>query len=520
MNGAESLLQTLLRDEVTVCFANPGTSEMHFVAALERTPEMRGVLCLFEGVATGAADGYGRIAGKPAVTLLHLGPGFGNGWANLHNARRSGAPLINVIGDHATWHRELDAPLTSDVEGLAKTVSAWVGTAEEADEVAAVTAQAVAASRSFGGQIASMILPADAAWNAAEGAASPLAPSLKQAPDAAIDAAAKTLKAGAKPVLLVGRNGLYGNGLKACARIAAATQALVCCDTFAPRFERGAGRFELARLPYFGELIVDFLKDTDEMVVAGTKPPVSFFAYPETESHLTPPGVSPVRLAFPDEDVAEALTRLADALDAPAYADIAGDQEKSLALPELIEEGPLTTDALGRALARFLPANAIISDEAITSGLESYIYTASAEPHDWMSVCGGAIGQGLPVGIGAAVAAPDRKVVCLQADGSAMYTVQSLWTMAREKLDVTTVLLSNRAYSILNIELQRVGVEAIPNRMPDLFSLRDPDICWADLAQSMGVEAVRCETAEAFNGAIAEYLSRPGPTLIEAVLPG
>lgn len=518
MNGAESLLRTLAGAGVDTCFANPGTSEMHFVAALETAPRMRGILCLFEGVATGAADGYGRIAGKPAATLLHLGPGLANGWANLHNARRAKAPMLNVVGDHATWHRDLDAPLSSDVMALSMTVCDATFMAEASLDVASVAQQAVSATQEKNGQVVSLILPADAAWDPAMEVAEPAMPAAPEpAEEALIARAIDDLKKAEKPALLVNGAALTPAGLQLCARLAAATKAEVLTDTFTGRMTRGAGHFPVTRLPYFAELTVEMLEKFDALVIVGTKGPVSFFAYPEQESILTPGDIVPVTVCGEQQDVLGALEAIAEGLGAPAYETIAGDKEQALSLPDL-GAGALTTDAVGRAFARFLPEGAIVSDEALTSGLEAAIYSTASPAHEVLSVTGGAIGQGLPVAIGAAVAAPSRKVIALQADGSAMYTLQSLWTMAREQLDVTVVLLANRAYNILNFELQRVGVQAIPNQLPSLFDLSDPTLDWVSLAKGMGVAAQRCETAEDFNKAFEAAMGAKGPQLIEAVL--
>ena len=171
MNGAESLVRTLVAGGVDVCFSNPGTSEMHFVAALDRVEGMRCVLGLFEGVVTGAADGYFRMKGTPASTLLHLGPGLANGLANLHNAKKANSGIVNIVGQHATHHIGYNAPLTSDIEGLARPMSAWVRTSPDAKSVSADGAAAIAAARSAPPQIATLILPADTAWNEADGIA-------------------------------------------------------------------------------------------------------------------------------------------------------------------------------------------------------------------------------------------------------------------------------------------------------------------------------------------------------------
>jgi len=514
MNGAESLVQTFVNCGVEICFANPGTSEMHFVAALDRIDGIRPVLALFEGVVTGAADGYGRMAGKPAATLLHLGAGLGNGFANLHNARRAATPIINVIGEHATYHRQYDAPLASDIASVARPNSVWMETTEEASDVAAAGARAYAAAMSAPGGIASLILPADTAWLEADGPADPVdAAPFTTVDTATIDKTAEALRNGKKSALLLRGRVLLEDGLELAGRIQAATGARVLCDTFTPRMQRGAGRVRLERIPYFAEQAVEHLADVEQLVLCGALNPVAFFAYPGKESWLTPKDAETLVLARPEEDGLAALEALADAVSAPATA----PEHAELAKPDLAS-GTLDADGVGRAIAHFLPEGAILSDEGATAGLFTNIYTENAVPHDHMCLTGGSIGQGLPLAAGAALACPDRKVVCFHGDGGAMYTLQSLWTMARENLDVVTVILANRSYAILNIELMRVGAENPGPKALSMLDLHNPELNWAQLANGMGVEAARCETAEEFNEAFQSAMSRKGPFLIEALI--
>ncbi|MGD1933520.1 MAG: acetolactate synthase large subunit [Candidatus Phaeomarinobacter sp.] len=514
MNGAESLVQTFVNCGVEVCFSNPGTSEMHFVAALDRIDGIRPVLGLFEGVVTGAADGYGRMAGKPAATLLHLGAGLGNGFANLHNARRAATPIINVVGEHATYHRQYDAPLASDIASVARPNSVWIETPEEATEVAAAGARAYAAAMSAPGGIATLILPADTAWLDANGAADPVEVAAFRAVDGAtIDKVATALKNGKKSAILLRGRTLLADGLELAGRIQAATGARILCDTFTPRMQRGAGRVKIERLPYFAEQAVEHIADVEQLVLCGSQNPVAFFAYPGKESWLTPPDAETLVLARPEEDSLSALEALAEAVSAPAQA----PEHVALSKPDLAS-GALDADGVGRAIAHFLPDGAGVSDEGATAGLFTNIYTETAAPHDHMTLTGGAIGQGLPLAAGAALACPDQKVVCFHGDGGAMYTLQALWTMARENLDVVTVILSNRSYAILNIELMRVGAENPGPKALSMLDLHNPELNWTQLAKGMGVEAVRCETAEAFNDAFEASMSRKGPFLIEAMI--
>ncbi|MGH6877922.1 MAG: acetolactate synthase large subunit, partial [Rhizomicrobium sp.] len=443
MNGAESLVRTLVACGIEVCFANPGTSEMHFVAALDRVEGIRPVLTLFEGVATGAADGYGRMTEKPAATLLHLGPGLANGLANLHNARRAATPIVNIVGDHATWHAQYDPPLASDVAGFARPVSGWVHSSTSAATVASDGARAVQAARQAPGQIATLILPADTAWLEAERTAVPLP---VQAPatvaQSAIDDAAQALRNGCKTAILIRGAALKRRGLEAAGRIAAKSGARLLCDTFAPRLERGAGLVAVERIPYFAEQIVEFLESFEQLILVGAKPPVSFFAYPGKPSWCVPEGCRILHLAHAHEDAVSALEAVADEIGAPIEPCGRANFQK----PEIPSDG-LNAYTAGQVIGHFLPEGAIVSDEAATSGPGVALYTATAPPHDVLSLTGGSIGLGLPMATGAALACPDRKVICVQGDGGAMYTLQALWTQAREKLDVTTVIFANRSYA-------------------------------------------------------------------------
>ncbi len=514
MNGAQSLVRTLAAAGVDTCFANPGTSEMHFVAALDSEPGVRPILGLFEGAVTGMADGYGRMRGFPAATLLHLGPGLANGLANLHNARRAASPIVNIVGDHATYHAQYDAPLASDLAGFARPVSGWICASTSAGTVAADAARAVAASLAPPGQIATLILPADTAWNPAEGPAAPLPrPTPAFVADAAIDRAAAALRSGQAAAILLRGAALQPKALATAGRIAAATGARLMCDTFAPRIARGAGRVAVERIPYFAEQMVEFLADLDLMVLVGAKPPVAFFAYPGKPSWGLPEGCRVVHLAHPHEDGPAALLALAEAVDAPA----SGLAPAALAVPER-PTGRFNAYTIGQLIARHLPEDAILSDEGATSSGGTLLATATARPHDVLSLTGGAIGQGVPVATGAAVASPGRKVVCIQGDGGAMYTLQALWTQARERLDVTTVIFANRSYAILNVELSRVGAMNVGPKALSMLDLHNPQLDFVKLASGMGVEASRATTLDEFDAQFASAMDQTGPRLIEAVL--
>ncbi len=514
MNGAQSLLQTFVAAGVEVCFTNPGTSEMHFVAALDKEPGMRAVLGLFEGVVTGAADGYARMAGKPACTLLHLGPGLANGLANLHNARRAHSPVVNVVGEHATYHRALDAPLTSDIPGFAGPVSGWIRVAESAASVAGDAAAAVQAAVSPPGQVATLILPADTAWNEAAGAAAPLPrPGLSPADPDAVEDVVAALRSGEPCAFLLNGLGVGEEALQLVSRISQHTGARYLGDTFIARVPRGAGRVDLPRLPYFAEQAEEALAGIRHLIVVDTRAPVSFFAYPGRASELTPAGCQVHALTAPGDDTVSALQAVADAVGAAAVAPLLCPLQR----PEL-PSGALTPASIAQSLGALLPDHAILVNEAATSGFALPALTAQSAPHDWLDLTGGAIGMGLPAAAGAAVACPDRRVVALQADGSAMYTVQALWTMARENLDVTVILFANRKYAILQVEFMRVGAENPGPKAMNMLDLSRPDLDFVHLAKGMGVPAVRATDAKSFSEALAESFATPGPYLIEAVV--
>jgi acetolactate synthase I/II/III large subunit len=519
LNGAQSLIRTLVACGVDTCFTNPGTSEMHFVAALDTVPAMRGVLGLFEGVVTGAADGYARMAGRPAATLLHLGPGLGNGLANLHNARKGHVPVVNIVGDHATHHKQYDAQLESDIETVARNVSAWIRRSEATGAVGRDAAEAVAAALGPPGQVATLILPADVSWSPGGAVAGPARPApVPAAADANTDtdvvgAVAKALRSGEPVGLLLGGTALRETGLLAASRLANATGARLLAETFPTRLERGAGLPPIDRLAYLAEFASAQLDGLRHLVVVDAKAPVSFFAYPGRDSYLVPAGCDVHLLAAPGDDATGALEALAELVGAPPDAATRQAADR----PDL-PTGALTAEAVARALGALLPEGAIVSDEGNTSSLFAPGLTAGAPRHDWLTLTGGAIGQGMPVATGAAVASPGRKVINLEADGSALYTIQSLWTQAREGLDVVTIVFNNRSYAILNMELNRVGAEAGP-KAKELLDLSRPDIDFVAISDGLGVPASRATTAEGLSDQLARALAAPGPVLIEAMVP-
>ncbi len=514
MNGAESLVRTLVAGGVEVCFTNPGTSEMHFVAALDRVEGMRCVLCLFEGGATGAADGYARMADKPASTLLHLGPGLANGLANLHNARRARSPLVNIVGEHAIYHRQYDAPLTSDIEGLARPMSAWVRTGMSAEEIGRDGADAIAAARTAPGQVATLILPANTAWDPGTGIAPvPPIPERARAEDEAIREAAKVLASGEPVLLHLGDRAVRGEGRVIADRIARKTGAKLLAMTSNARIDRGVGTVPIERLPYPIDQAIDALKGFRHIILIGATQPVGFFAYPGKPSLLAPRGLHDPDAgdagAGPDRRPRTAGGGGERAGDRPPRSRHAAGDPTSEALDQ---------DAIGAVLGALIPEGAVICDESLTTGRNFFALTKASAPHAWLQLSGGSIGVGIPMATGAAIGAPGRKVINLQADGSGLYTVQALWTQARERLDVVTVVWSNRAYAILRGELANVGAHNPGPKAIGMLSLDNPALDWVSLARGFGVDGRRVETLPEFIDALKHGLAEKGPYLIEVVL--
>jgi acetolactate synthase-1/2/3 large subunit len=514
-NGAQALLRTLVDAGVTTCFTNPGTSEMHFVAALDSVPEMRAILALFEGVATGAADGYARMSGRPGATLLHLGSGLGNGLANLHNARKGKVPIVNIVGDHATYHTKYDAQLQSDIETVARNVSSWVRTSQSATAVARDAAEAIAAAKGPPGQVATLILPADVSWSdGAEPAPPPVLPTPPVASSEVLEQVVRALRGRGRTAILLGGRALREPGLMAAGRIAAATGTTLLAEVFPTRMERGEGLPAVERLAYLAEIASVQLAGLKHLVLVDAKAPVSFFAYPGKKSYLVPDGCEVHELAPPTYDALGSLDALVDALGADG-AEPARQERSRPARPT----GPLDADKVCQAIGAVLPEGAIVSDESQTSGVTLATHTAGAPRHDLLALTGGAIGQGLPVAVGAAIACPGRPVIALEGDGSAMYTIQSLWTMAREELDVTAVILNNRSYAILNIELERVGAQRPGPTAKEQLDLHGPDLDFVQIASGLGVPSVRVDTGEDLTAQLERAVAEPGPHLIEVVIP-
>lgn len=513
--GALTLVETAVRAGVEVCFANPGTTEMPIVATLDRVPGLRVVLGLFEGVCTGAADGWARMTGRPAATLLHLGPGLANGLANLHNARRARTPVVNWIGDHASRHLALDAPLTSDIAALAGSVG-WVRSVKSAHEMAEASFAAIEAALGPPGRVASLIIPADCQWEPGpEPLSASVSPMLREPPNSVPREAAALLRKGRGGILL-GGNALTARGLCAAARAAAATSCGVWVETFPSCQEHGRHVPFFPALPYFPERAREALANVSTLVLAGACEPVAFFAYPDQPSRFLPDGAMLYTLADPDAGINAtlALEALAQEVDAPA-----GFMPLRTMPIFAPSDHPLTADNLCRAMAAFTPENAIVVNEAATTGLTwNAVYASTAAPHTMLFLTGGAIGQGLPNALGAALACPDRRVIAFQADGSGLYTLQSLWSIARESADVTVVVCANRRYRILQAELTRAGITKPGPKALALTDLTRPVIDWAGLAKGFGAPACTVRTDGEMANALMRALAERGPSLIEAVL--
>ncbi len=513
INGAETLVHTLLEGKVDVCFANPGTSEMQFVAALDKVPGMRCVLGLFEGVVTGAADGYARMADKPASTLLHLSFGLSNGFANLHNAKRAQVPLVNIVGEHRQGHKEVDSPLVGDIETVARSISDWTRTTTSADNIAADTAEAIRQANTHPGRIATLVLPADTAWSMAKPHAKLdfTTPAATLPASTKFDSAINALKSGEEVILVLAGRALRAASLALADQICQRTGAKMLTQYSNGRMERGAGRVAIARTPAPVDQGVAAFRDAKHVILVGAKLPAPLFGYPGKPDRLMAPGSNLIELTSPGDDLHATLKELAQRLGALSLA-ARVELQKELA----VGSGPLTPDATLRTIAALLPDNAIVVDESISAGRNFFPASQGAKAHDYLQLTGGSIGAGLPLSVGAAIACPDRKVINMEGDGSSMYTIQALWTQARERLDVVTVIFANRGYQILKAELVGVGAKEWGARAESMLSIADPDISWVKMAQGMGVEAAAASTCEELAKLLKHAVERPGPFLIEA----
>ncbi len=512
-NGADNLAGALADAGVDTCFANPGTTEMHLLSAFGREGRIKSHLCLFEGVATGAADGYARMRGKPAATLLHLGPGLANGLANLHNAKKAATPVINIVGEHATYHMQFNAPLTADIEGLAAPVSDWVGTPQTAAEIPRLTSEMLAAISGPSARVATLVVPNDVAWDPAGETSATARPEPLETYDASqLSAAVDALKKGPQTTLLIGNACITSRAAKLADAISRATGCRVLAEAAVARMERGGDTPPLSRLPFHVDFATEALKSVETIVLVGAREPVAFFAYPDRPSRLLPPSAKAIAFSAPLSDLEESLSALAAALGVEPSDNV---QEP---LPDYDGDAAITPEGLGALVARTLPEQTIVVDESITNGVHLFPACGRSVAHDWLNNRGGSIGYSLPVAVGAAVACPDRRVLSITGDGSAFYTLQSLWTMARSKLNVTVVILANRSYKILNNEMSKIGAGSPSESTIPLMSLADPEPDWVKLAEGHGVSAARVTDLKGLAAALEASYAQTGPRLIEAVL--
>ena len=514
INGAESLVKTMINAKINVCFTNPGTSEMHFVAALDKYPEMRSVLCLFEGGTTGAADGYYRMLNKPASTLLHLGPGLANGLANLHNAKKANSGVINVVGEHALEHIKLNAPLTSDIEGIASPVSHWVKTCKSSLNVGKHAAEAIKESLNPPGKISTLILPGDTAWNEGKTVKPLKNYEMGKIDQEKIKTTAEELKNAKNPMILVGGKALEENNLNLASKIASKFNCAIMTDFFNAKLERGAGRVKPIRIPYNVDRAVNLLKDIDKIILIGAREPVAFFAYPNKPGVLTSKSTKFINFVKIGENITEALEDLCEYINAKNI--IANNISKS-SFPTL-QKGELNPSSIGSVLGNLIPENAIIVDESVSTGREFFPFTEGSKPHTWLSNCGGSIGFALPAATGASIACPDRKVIALEGDGSGMYTLQSLWTIARENLNVTVLIFANQSYRILHGELHNVGVQNPGPSAINMLTLNNPSLDWVSLSKGMGIDAKKVHDTDQLYSVFKDALNLQGPFLIEVMI--
>ena len=511
-NTADELMLYLQAAGVSACFANPGTTELSMVDALERCPGIRTVLGLHETVCTGAADGYSRLTGRPSLALLHHGPGLANGLANLHNARRGRSPVLTLVGESSEEHNRLQPPLACDARALAGTVSTWVERPRIPGDVEGMVNEAMRHCGGYPGRPAVLLLPDPLLATACEPFAPP-PPSEVQwpvVPESRIEAAAEAIRSGPVAFLLAA-SGSLARGVVAAGRISAATGAQLFCETFPARVSRGIA--PITRMPYFPEAALEAFSHFGTVILAGAPEPVTFFDYTPTGGRLIPAEVRVLTLATPEEDAGDALERLAARLNATGAAEFRLPNDGK---PHA--DAFLTPDLMGQVLGSNLPDPCVVVDESLTSGRTFWIHSESSPRHELMALTGGAIGQGLPCAVGAAIASPDRRVVALQADGSGLYSLQSLWTMARERLDITVVICANRAYRILELELKRAGIRPPGPVARRMCTLDGPAPNWVSLADGFGVPGVRVETAGQLERAFRQSFDVSGPTLIEAIL--
>ena len=516
MTGAEIILSTAADAGVEICFANAGTTELPLVAAFDTVKSIRPVLGLFEGVCTGAADGYARMKQKPVLTLLHLGPGFANGIANLHNAKRARSPILNIIGQHATWHLNADPPLNMDIASLARTVSGWYRQSASVEALSRDVAEGLAAS--LYGQVSTLVVPADHQWAEHKSDKITLPEfAFDRIDQATIATARKLLKEAQKPALILGGRALRKPSLAAAAEIQVKTGCGLLRITFPAYVDSGEGLPIVRPIPYVPGQARALLGIYDTLILAGTNEPVAFFGYRDGRSFLLNDQQCHFRIDTDKQDVAVVLEELARALDAETGKNKTGSILAQYALPEL-PSGTLNAEKMCATIAAMQPEHCIVVDEGVSSTAPYYSYAPFLKPYSQLNVTGGAIGHGMPLALGAALACPDRKVINIEADGSAMYTIQALWSQAHEKANVITVICSNRKYLIIELECLAAGYTSLGAEARALMNLTNPALDWVGLSRGMGVPAASVTTAEELTREFNAALKESGPHLIEVIL--
>jgi len=510
MNGSECLVGTLINHGVDLLFTNPGTSEVGLLAEIGSSEQIRAVPVLFEGIAAGAADGYFRMTGRPAATMLHVGPGLANAWSALHNAAKARSGVVNIVGQLSEAHLELESPLKSDILALATSVSDVVRYPLSTARVG-IDAKA-AADAAKRGKVATLVMANDVGW--CDGAELATPPEAQDADThGALDPAAMTaLKQGPRTLLLLGGLALDVGAQRDAAAIASATGCSVMIEWASARCERGGDLPSWARIPYPVDEAVRALVAYDTIVLCGATEPIAFFNYCNSPSRLAAPSTRVIDLHPEGADERPALSAARRAL--------ASDPARPCHPPaaRYTYGAPKSPDPVSAAIAAALPQDAIIVNEAITSASDLFAASAAAPRHTWLDNLGGSIGFALPVSIGAAIGAPDRRVITLCGDGSTMYSPQGLWTIAREELDITVLVFANQAYKILVSELVRTSDTNLDDQAVSLLQLNNPEIRWTELAHSLGVASTRVSSCDQLKSALMSAFGTKGPRLIEVAI--
>lgn len=510
MNGSECLVGTLINHGVDLLFTNPGTSEVGLLAEIGTSEQIRAVPVLFEGIAAGAADGYFRMTGCPAATMLHVGPGLANAWSALHNAAKARSGVVNIVGQLSEAHLEYESPLKSDLLALATSVSDVVRYPLSSARVG-IDAHA-AADAAKRGKVATLVMANDVGWSDGAELATPPGAQNTDAHGALDPAAMTALKQGPRTLFLLGGLALDVGAQRDAAAIASATGCSVMIEWANARCERGGDLPSWARIPYPVDEAVRTLAAYDTIVLCGAAEPIAFFNYRNSPSRLAAPSARVIDLHAEGADVRLALGAARRAL--------ASDPARPCHPPasRYTYGAPKSPDPVSAAIAAALPEDAIIVNEAITSASDLFAASAAAPRHTWLDNLGGSIGFALPAAIGAAIGAPGRRVIALCGDGSTMYSLQGLWTMARENLDITVLVFANRAYKILINELVQASDAHLNDRTFSLLQLDNPAIGWAKLSGSLGVDATRVHSFDQLKAALTLALDTQGPRLIEVVI--